>query len=676
MRPGQPWYDWSGFSPAARRRAFLLAALCLLAVLAAEEWLSIRHLSITVDEGAHTYAGYQHWKARDFGVNPEHPPLVKLVAAAPLLGLTLQQPHPPPINFMVEQYSGGTQLMDENDGELLLRRARVAASTFTLLLGFLVLAAGTEMFGPAAGLLALTLFTFEPTVLAHGALVTTDMGVACFMFASFYGFYRYLLRPTSARLLVCGVAVGLALASKVSGVLALPILIALALVHLLGVDRADRLQRVKMLGASLAGLFVIAYAVLWSFYTFRYAARPGALTLRPTLAQMTRTLHHPWQTALVDHVAKLHLLPEGYLYGWAKLVGNSIGTPGFLFGHIFPNGTWIYFPAALVIKSSLSLLVLLLLTPFVLKRLDRRAYFPAAGLAISLLIVVLSSMTLKLNIGVRHELAVYPFAVVLAGAAAWLAGRASRAGAGVVAALLLLQCVSSLHSYPDYLPYANEAFGGPSKTYRWLTDSNVDWGQQLKEVAEYVRTHDVGECWFAYSNMSTAPAKLLPCKPLPTGLALIAGVPQPPVPPHLHGTVMISALDASGALWGPGSLNPYGQFQSGRPAELIGNSVLVYRGDFDVPLVAALSHMSQVPMLVLMHQPDGALKEATTAQALDPESPMLEAYLGRALLQLGRSDDANQAFARAVQKARMRGSDEEMRFVTAQIDQAMHPVFD
>ncbi len=661
-------------SPQLRRRwPFLLAALCLLAVLAGEEWLSIRHLSITVDEGAHTYAGYQHWRKRDFGVNPEHPPLVKLAATAPLLSLQLQQPHPPPINFMVEQYVGGSQLYTTNDGEQILTRARRAASVFTLLLALLVFAASYEIFGGPVALVALSLFTFEPTLLAHGALITTDMGVACFLFASFYTFYRFLKRPSPLRLLLCGIAVGLAFAAKVSGVLALPILVLLALTDLASTN-VDRGRRAGRLAGSLVAVFLLGYGILWAFYTFRYAARPAGPPLNPTLQQLGHMLPHAWQTTLLEHLAATHLLPEGYLYAWAKLFSNVTTTSGFLFGRIYPAGTWAYFPAAFAVKSTLSLLLLLVLSPFVLRRFGKTLRVPAVGLGLAFCAILLTSMTSHLDIGVRHILALYPFSIILAAAAAWGVARASRLGAVAVAALLLFQCVSSLRSFPDYLPYANEAFGGPSKSYLALTDSNVDWGQQLKEVDAYVHSHPGTNCWIAYSNMDIAPEKL-PCKALPTGLALIAGQPEPVVPPHIEGTVLISAEDASGALWGPGNLNPYRQFQDGHPAEMIGNSILVYRGGFDVPLAAAATHMSQVPTLLRMRQPDAAFGEATAAVHLAPQSPIVEAEFGGALLRLGRTEEAQQAFTSARALARTHQSEEETGAVEARIAQIQHSPF-
>ena len=575
---------------------FLLVALCLLCALAAEEWLSIGHLSMTYDEGAHLYAGYQHWKARDFGVNPEHPPLVKLVAAAPLLGMQIKPPAPPRFLFLVEQYTGGQQMLEENGNYHLLTPARIAVSFFTLALAVFVFAAGWEMFGPPVALLALALFTFEPTLLAHGALVTTDMGVACFTFGAVYAFYRYLMRPGWLRLALCGLAVGLALSAKLSGVLVFPVLGLIILFEIFATPSSRGRRAATLLGA-LFVIFLMSYGILWSLYTFRYAARPARLALGPPLAAFVHMGPSPWQVSLVTRLAAWHLLPEAYLFAWTKLATSFTEGAGFLFGHIYPTGTWTYFPAALLIKSTLSLIILLAASPFVLRRVQRETVIPA----IALLTILLTYLPSHINIGVRHILAIYPFAILLAAASAWTIAKRSRPAACVIAALLLFQCATSLYAYPDYLPYANEAFGGSSKAYRLLTDSNVDWAQQLKEVNAWTTAHQVKNCWFAYSYLGGVPSyDKTPCKPLPTGLAMLAGQPSPVISAHLKGTLLISAEDAAGVLWGPGSLNPYRQFQDGHPDELIGHSILVYDGDFDVPLLAAESHLSQVPLLMRM----------------------------------------------------------------------------
>ena len=168
-----------------------------------------------------------------------------------------------------------------------------------------------------------------------------------------------------------------------------------------------------------------------------------------------------------------------------------------------------------------------------------------------------------------------------------------------VAAALLFQMVSSLRTYPNYIPYANEAFGGPDKSHRYLADSNVDWAQTLKQVSASFAVHQITDCWIAHAGLNDDLAAAgIPCRPLPTGLALMAREPQAVIPTHISGVVLVGAQDASGMLWGEGDLNPYRQFQEGIPEAIVASAVLVYRGNYDVTLAAAQSHVSQIPMLL------------------------------------------------------------------------------
>lgn len=653
------------------RRFVLFAAACLLAILATELLLSSRQMSATVDESTHLYAGYQHWRARDFGVNPEHPPLVKLVAALPLLEMNLKQPHPPNPYFIVEEYVGGAQLMDLNDRNVLLTRSRTAVCVFTLLLGLVIFSAGYEMFGPQAALLALALFTFEPMVLAHGALVTTDMGLTACLFAAVYAFYRYVKHPVIGRLMVFGIAVGLTLATKMSGVLILPIVVACAAAELIPVWSTRRALR--LIGAICAGM-AIGYVILWGFYGFRYAARPTGLVMMPALAQFVHIMPGKTQTWAVVHLAQWHLLPEAYLYGWTKLPAGSTHVPGFLLGRFYERGSWMYFPIALLIKSSLTLLSLTLLAPILFWRGLLPYRRELVFLGVGILIYLGASMTSDLNIGVRHVLPVYPFAAVLAGACAWAIAKSSKIGMYAIAAALLFQLVSSLHTYPNYIPYANEAFGGPDKSYRYLADSNVDWAQTLKQVSAYLGAHQIKECWIAHSGMNDDLAAAgIPCKSLPTGLALKIGKPQAVIPTHISGVVLVGAQDASGALWGEGDLNPYRQFQEGKPEAMVASAVLVYRGRYDVTLASAQSHVSQIPELLGQGLGDRAVEEARTAVALVPDSAIMKVQLGGVLKKVHQDPEATQVFADAMQLAKTHQPNDQSNQIAELIAKLQRP---
>jgi tetratricopeptide (TPR) repeat protein len=382
------------------------------------------------------------------------------------------------------------------------------------------------------------------------------------------------------------------------------------------------------------------------------------------------------QTWVVVHLAQWHLLPEAYLYGWTKLPADVTLVPGFLFGRLYPRGSWMYFPAALLIKSSLTLLLLTLLAPVLFLRgllpYRRELVFLGAGI----LVFLGASMTSDLNIGVRHVLPVYPFAAVLAGASAWAIAKSSKLAMYAVAAALLFQIVSSLRTYPNYIPYANEAFGGPDKSHLYLADSNVDWGQTLKQVSAYLRAHQITDCWIAQTGVTDLTSAGVPCRPLPNGLeAMLAKEPQAVIPTHISGVVLVGAQDASGMLRGEGDQNPYRQFQEGRPEAIVASAVLVYRGNYDVTLAAAQSHMSKITMLQQQGMAERAVEEARTAVALVPESASLKAQLGGALMKVHRDQEARQAFAEAMQLAKMHRPNDQSKQITDLIAQLQQPDF-
>src|SRR5438270_1597949 len=344
-----------------RKPALMLIFATLLAVLAAELSFSIQRETQTWDEAAHIYAGYMYWTHGDFGMNPEHPPLVKLLAAAPLVNHSLSEPPVRGGYFKAWEFLTGHDFLYANNPDWILYRSRMAAALLTLLVGALIFAAGNEMFGAEAGLIALALFVSEPIVLAHGALVTTDAGFSLFLFATVYAFYRYVKQPSLPRLLIVAVAVGLGLATKHSGVLISPILLLLALTEFLPLagrrrDGVPVRERSWRLGGALVAIGVISVVVLWGFYGFRFSSRPAGETMTPALAGTMDQLQHPSEARILLGAARLKLLPEAYLYGLADVKEVADSSPSYLFGKVYAHGVWFYFPAAFVIKTSIALL--------------------------------------------------------------------------------------------------------------------------------------------------------------------------------------------------------------------------------------------------------------------------------------------------------------------------------
>lgn len=637
-----------------------MVAVVLLAVMAILLFTSVRQESQTWDEATHIGAGFAYWKHGDFGRNPEHPPLIKLLAVIPILPMGLKEPPAIPVPyFKVQDLVGGSQLLYTADAGAILLRTRMVIALFSLGLAILVFLAAQEMFNPLTGLLALGLFAFEPTLLANGALVTTDMPLAFFFFAGVYSFYRYVRKPTPVRFALCALCAALAIVTKQSGILILPTLLLLALAEAFVLPErgasddqtgisSDR-NRVRQLAILLVVVFLFSYAVLWAFYGFRYAARPDGLQMVPSLADYSAGLNSRLQHSVIAFCAGHRLLPEAYLYGWTDILLIPQYRPTFLFGRVFSTGQWFFFPAVFLIKSTLSLLVLLLLVPFARIHGKRREFVFLALPAIFYLAVAVFSM---LNLGVRHILPIYPFCMVLAGAAAASFLARSVVARVAVCALLLLTIVSSLHAFPDFLAYSNEAAGGPSHTYREATDSNADWGQGLKWIKAYLDKHPDPNCWISYPQPFVNPAYFgIPCRPLLSGMNHIVGLPAASVPAVVSGTLFISGTEAAGLLWGPAPLNPYQVFYDRKPDAMIGNVVLVYHGTFQLPLLAAESNATAAVGLLRQHRFAEAAALAQTAAQQAPDSADVNFVLGQALFASGHAAEGRQAMANALRLA-------------------------
>lgn len=659
-----PCYASSAILSPGESRLRTRWVLIVVPVLILIFWLQMLHAirgeSLTWDEGDHIFAGYESLKTHDFGLNPEHPPIVKMIGALPLLSLDLKVPTVGHRFFKTEAYMDGRELLFHNgpaDGghygaNTLVFRARLFASVFSLFAAVLVFLGTTEMFSLTAGLIALTLFCFEPNLLAHGAYVTTDMAASCTIFTAIYAFWRWVKVPSTGRLLTAGLVAGLALAAKHSTILLAPMLLLLAAATLYTQRRKDpaassppiTLPRMIAAFAIITGVAVI---VLWAFYGFRFSARPAGLALSPSLANYVKPLAANEARGILL-LAHWHLLPESYLYGLAdvRLVANDM--PSFLLGRVYAHGTWMYFPIVFLIKSTLSMLALLALTLFAIARRWLRPSLSLAFVLIPPIFYMLVSMGSHLNIGARHILPVYLFCCVIAGAGVAALLRHGERWTLAVVALLIFHIATTVHASPNYISYANEAWGGPTQTYRYLSDSNTDWAQQLIAVSAELRARNIQHCYIAYfATPFILPADYgIPCDLIPTFDSHVTTASKP-TPAILAGPVLISAGDLNGFEFGSSVLNPYESFRSLHSTEFIQNGVFWFDGTFTVPLASALPHVELSTLALKQHNIPQAVAEAQQAELLAPGEIEPELALGDALAAAGNAPDARTAYTRA-----------------------------
>ena len=477
------------------------AALALYAALALT---SLGRKSATFDECAHLPAAYTHLALGDYRLSPDHPPLVKHLAALPLVfGGHVNLRTDDSAFAQRRQWEFGRRFLYRwNDADTLFRRSRSAMVVLGAGLGAAVFFWTRRLFGARPAALALLLCVLNPEVLAHGQLVTTDLGAALFIFLSVAAFERVTERISAGRLALAGAALGAALATKFSALVLLPVLAVLGavvvlspaplVVEMAGIARRrveSRRGKMAVVAALLAVMVVLATLVIWASYGFhaRFTAEPevDAAFEWERLQPESAVIAEPVLLA-----RRLSLLPDPYLFGFFRFFKHSESRPEFLLGRRSEGGSWYYFLATFAMKTPLALIALLALA------LATRARAPASLRAecfVWLPVVVYLAMTATrgINIGHRHLLPIYPFLFVAAGrAAAWAfaVGRSWRSAPALAgAALVAWHLGATLWIHPHYLAYFNELAGGPSRGYRLLADSNLDWGQDLKGLGPISR---------------------------------------------------------------------------------------------------------------------------------------------------------------------------------------------
>jgi dolichyl-phosphate-mannose-protein mannosyltransferase/tetratricopeptide repeat protein len=643
------------FSWSSPKHATCVAAL-LLACLALELTFASRQQAQTFDEADHILAGYRYWKCSDFAANPEHPPMVKLLASFPLLFQRWTTPSPlcgysDPSTH--KDFIDGRTFLYSNNADSILSQTRLFAGLFTLGLGMLLFESANRMFGAGTALLALTIFVFEPNLLAHGFLVTTDMGLACSFYAAIYAFYLYLQNENRRWVGLSGILAGTTLAAKHSGILIFPLLLTLAITDLAvrkirppADERRSTGRQVLRMARALAFVALIAYVVLWAFYGFRFAARPNAEAMTVPAISSASGITRKVLAAIFTALLRIHFLPESYLFGLKHvLLVVHGGGPILVLGRIYPTGRWFYFPVVFLVKSTLGFLVLLLLATVALWGARDKNWRALSILTISPLLFLAFCLPSKLNIGIRHILPVYPFLIVFAAAGAWEL-RKYRSARYVVALLITLHASSSLASFPNYIPYSNEAFGGTRNTYRVLGESNVDWGQSLKAIMGYVRKNGIQDCWVSYLTSADPAYYPTGCRLLPTAYGWVSRDDMDT--PLVDGTVLIGTSELEGT---EGS-NPYSQFRNMVPADSFAGTVLVFHGRFDLPLVFAMAQINRAATLSEEGRFDEAVEKARAAAAVAPDVYSVHAQLARTLAAANRIAEARTEYQSAISLAR------------------------
>lgn len=443
--------------------------------------------SITTDEIVLIPSAYYHLVTNDVQLIPQHPPLCKLLAGLPLLFIQPNEWAPAKIDPAgpadQNEWNYTMHFWQDNRAqfEAISFWTRIPMVGLTLALGSLVYIFARDLSGPRTGLLAVVLFALEPTILAHGRIVQTDIPAAFGFLLSVFALYRYLRAPDYLRAAGLGAAAAVAMLAKYSMLIIGPALVMTAII-LLWRKRPSRMVVVKHASAALLVLLLVINA---AYFFHHRPLTPGDLKW---IAGSFPLSH----SALTTGVRVLRwLLPTEFVLGiYWQLHHSHVGHPAGLLGMQSNHGWWYYFPVAFALKATIPFLVLCVAAiVWATRRALRHHDWRWLWLLVPLAIYTALLMASPINIGVRYFLPGYVLLVMLAAAFAnSLLHRQRRAATAVAVIALLWIGVEAARTYPDYTPYMNQlAFAHPHWWY--LSDSNVEWGDDAGELAAYLHAH-------------------------------------------------------------------------------------------------------------------------------------------------------------------------------------------
>jgi hypothetical protein len=514
-------------------RVLVTLILCLMAVVSViNAWWD----SAIFDETAHIPAGYSYMRYLDMRLNPEHPPLIKDLAGVPLLfmNLNFDQTQEFWTKSVDGQWDAGRSFLwhSGNDADKIIFWSRLPIVILSLILGWFIFKWVREISGIIAGLFALTIYAFDPNFLGHNHFVTTDIGICAFMTFSFYYFLRFIKHPSWKHTVIFGIFLGLVQLAKFSSVLLFPVYGLVMIIYPLVIVKIDKRDsnfafRLKSVGRYLGkGITAgaISIVVVWMLYFVNTFNMPTE-----KLAEIINYQFNPAnEIASVKIVNKALLALDSnnitkplaeYFLGVGMVFKRVAGGNGAYFmGQVSSKSFPAYFPTVFLIKEPLPSLFFML-SALVLaiagfakflsseaknkfkkfwEKIAKYLRENITSVALSMFVFLYSymSVTGNLNIGFRHLFPILPFVFILTTKVIFdfwkkLHSRQSELIFGIILSALVLFLVSNtVSAHPAFMSYFNQTAGGPKNGYKYVTDSNADWGQDLKRLKVWVNDYN------------------------------------------------------------------------------------------------------------------------------------------------------------------------------------------
>ena len=490
---------------------FWVAVALLLGLMAGlQVWSAIKETQVW-DEGFELGSGYSYLKTGKLRFNLEQPPLAKLLAGLPLLYFNPRLPVEDPSWIQKQDVEFGVTFLYHNrvPADTMLMAGRSSIILLTIGLGLLVAFWTLRRFGSGPALLAVALLAFDPNIIAHGHYATTDLGATFFIFAACVAWDVFLGTKRKLHLVLAGILLGFAIATKFSALMLLP---AFAILYAIRWWQQSTRFSLPHFAGSLLALAILAFVGIVAVYLpeAKFFV-PSWAMIRPgppitTVVNCNTTLG----SALCRIGGVASLQANSFYKGFSDFAQHSSGGhQGYLLGEISDKGWWYYFPVVFLVKTPTADLLLfgflgccgLWMCFRKSARVDLRKVPPSwATVLVPPTLYFSLSMTSRIDLGIRHLLPFYPFFYVALAAGLFALAKAQRKVwiGPVLIAICILLAGESLSAAPDYLSFFNLISGGTWRGPHYLLDSNIDWGQDLKKFKAYTVTHPARQYCLEY----------------------------------------------------------------------------------------------------------------------------------------------------------------------------------
>jgi 4-amino-4-deoxy-L-arabinose transferase-like glycosyltransferase len=460
----------------------------------------------TYDEPANMAASFDYVVRNDYRLYPDNPPFIKLLAGLTLLPIKNQinfpQNHPSyknPSQFNL--YAFGTEFLYKsgNDAKKIIFLTRLPNILFTLCIGVLLYLFANKLFGYPAGLAALTFYSFDPNVRGHGHILAFDIPLAFWILLSLY--LVYLFYQNKEKKFIYGLLLSVTFAfgflTKFTFIFfAVPLFLGMYLLVL-----KNKSLSIKTVLLLQLAIIIFSFLLVWIFgLTTGYNSRSLNYDQIPLIASANKELGNNFLWNLFKK------LPVPYFYkaGMQMMyTHNIVSQPAYFLGEIRARNDWFfYFPISFLLKTPIPTLILILLTLIILIKkflhLNLKTYAPFVLGAFYFLCLMLFS---HINNVYRY---LFPSLILFILGTSQIVNLASKKYLTVIIILLSYLFLTSYFSFPYDLSYTNELTGIPTAGYKYLSDSEIDWGQDLERLAKWLRGNNLNNQTITLSYLGTA----------------------------------------------------------------------------------------------------------------------------------------------------------------------------